>query len=178
MAAEVLVMCSACGRPQRAGPTRCEACAAVLPDTPHPRPVATAVEAAWRYRSLAVRGERLEWRGGGRTLRLRLGAGGVREVRLVQRPLFEALLVAICAAVALALTPSGWTRLALVPVALGSLATCLLARRYRLAVKWEDGKTADLPLGTGPLRQGRTLRRGLAQLAGTLNPRRVTMPPA
>jgi hypothetical protein len=133
------------------------------------------VEARRRRHSLTVQGDRLEWREGARTRRFLLGVGGVREVRLVQRPLFEALAVGICVAVGLTLTPSLLARLALLPVVLLSLAACFLERRYRLAVQLEDGRKAELPLGTGLPRQGRDLQRGLARLTGPLNARGVSV---
>ena len=173
-------MCTACGRPQRAGPLRCEACATRLPEVPRPHGTrggdSAAQVASLRNRSLGVRGESLEWRAGGRLRRFQLGTGGVREVRLLQRPLFEALAVGICVAVGLALLPSLLARLALLPVVLLSLAACFLERRYRLEVRWEHGERAALSLGTGHLRQGRELRRGLQRLTGALNAHGVSVP--
>jgi hypothetical protein len=127
-----------------------------------------ALDTVLGHSSLAVRGDRLEWRVGARTRRFQLGVGGVRVVRFEERPLFESLLVGMVVAIGLTLMPSLVARLALLPVVLISLAACFLERRYRLTVLLEDGKKAGLPLGTGRIHQGRDIRRGLGQLAQTL----------
>lgn len=180
MPAEVLVMCPACGRPQHAGPLRCVACASRLPAVPLPscggEGIPATLETALGHRKIAVRGDRLEWRGGGRTRRFQLGVGGVRELRLEQRPLFESLVVGIAVAIGLALLPALAARLALLPVVLISLAACFLERRYRLTVVLEDGRRTELSLGTCRPQEAADLRRRLGNLAQTLSAYGVSVP--
>lgn len=174
-------MCPACGHPQHAGPFRCAACASALPTAPLPACAAdrqpASLETDLGHSSLAVRGDRLEWRVGATTRRFQLGVGGVREVRLEQRPLFESLVGGVAVIIGLTLMPTLVARLALLPVVLISLAACFLERRYRLTVLLGDGKKADLPLGTGRIHQGRDIRRGLGQLAQTLRAYGVSVQP-
>jgi hypothetical protein len=99
----------------------------------------------------------------------------VREVRLEQRPFFEALAVGLSLALLLAVLPSLAARLALLPVILVSLAACFLKRRYRLSVLLDGGRRAGLPLGTCRVDQVGDLRRRLGSLAQTLEAYGVTV---
>ena len=174
MPAEVLVMCLACARPQSAGPAHCAWCGSPLPSAPLP-PTAQPppdLEAGLGKGTLALIGDRLELRQH-EAGRRQFAVQSVRSVRLVQRPLFEALLLALACALLIVSCPWLWGRLLLVPVMVVSTALCFAERRIRLKLTLENGQRARFDLGTAPRERADRLRRRFVPLAEALSQRGV-----
>jgi hypothetical protein len=178
LSAEVLVMCHACARPQRAGPAHCAWCATPLGSVPLP-PGATAppdLEAGLGKGTLALIGDRLELRQ--RTSgRRQFALHSVRSVRLVQRPLFEALGLSFAACLLIATCPWLWGRLLMIPVMVVSAALCFTERRIRLKVTLDTGERERFDLGTAPRDRADRLTARFLPLAEALSERGVEVGP-
>jgi hypothetical protein len=159
MPVQVLVMCSACGRPQFPTGPACVACGAALPEVPAPAPKSARDQLLSQYEPFLEadfgRGhvfllspKQLEWRVGG-ARRLTADVDQVAAVQLRTRPVWEALLP-----VGIVLAFSAWPSNLGVRVALWALAALwsvagLVQRRCALAVSMKDGRRASLAIGTG-----------------------------
>ncbi|WP_426753204.1 hypothetical protein [Myxococcus sp. Y35] len=150
MPAEVLVMCSACGRPQSAGRPRCIACEALLPEAPLPggpapgQPFFAADLGGGRM--LSGEGTRLFYQPHPSVMVPPVELDSLREVRLESRFFREALALTafallgfVAAALALKLFAFGMA-------ALGVLLA-LTCRSHVLILEPRQGKAVHWPLG-------------------------------
>ncbi|MFZ5468208.1 MAG: hypothetical protein ACOZIN_02125 [Myxococcota bacterium] len=187
--AEVLVMCSQCGRPQLAAKKTCAGCGAQLPQTPEmpqlPSPRDKLLDAFQPFLELSLGGgrrlllsdRRLEWYPpSGKGLSFELG--NVRQVRFRQRPAFEALLFAGAFAVGAAMVP--WLFVQLVFGGLAGVAAiaCLTQKHYALVVHAGGGRrtlllgigAASSPIAQRALSVWESLRLELERLRVTCEP--------
>ncbi|PTL82380.1 zinc ribbon domain-containing protein [Vitiosangium sp. GDMCC 1.1324] len=156
MPAEVLVMCTRCGRPQRAGAGFCSACGAELPEAPLP-PGASTPAAPFLSAELAGGrvltgvGNRLSFRPGASATPFLLELPGLRRLTLVHRPHYEVL---ILSAVALGVLPfvPGPVRVLLGLLALVGVALALTERRYTLVL--ESSGAVETRWDLGSVRRG------------------------
>jgi hypothetical protein len=161
MAAQPLVMCEACGRPQFLAQPTCVACGAKLPDAPASgREIKSARERLLdgyqpyieahlgRGRLLLLSEKQLEWRVGA-TRPLVADLTGIAAVSLRKRRVWEALLPATLIAAAAAWPAHGWARWALAAFAGLWVAAGAVQRRCALWVRMKDGREASIPLGIG-----------------------------
>ncbi len=155
MPTEVLVMCTRCGRPQRAGAGRCAACGAELPEaplppsapaTPHQHPFFSADLGGGRV--ITGEGNRLSFRPGASATPFLLELPGLKRLELVHRPRYEALALTLGALGALPFVSLGAGRVLLGLVALGGVALAFLLRRYTLALESAGGVETRWELGS------------------------------
>ena len=154
MPAEVLVMCSRCGRPQPAG-KRCVACGVELPEVvvapgganTTRNQAQTSFEAELGHgRRLSLSGRRLEWREKEHP-RLTYQAHQLESVTLRARPVYEAL--AFLLPMLMTVVLGQWLRVLGLGLGLAALWACFTQRRYSLRLRTKQGGTADLMLGVG-----------------------------
>ncbi|WNG35903.1 hypothetical protein F0U61_21175 [Archangium violaceum] len=157
MPTEVLVMCSRCGRPQRAGAGRCAACGAVLPDAPLPLRTGSPVAGPFLSAELAGgrvlvgEGNRLSFRPGASATPFLFELPGLRRLSLVHRPRYEALALTVGALGVLPFVQVAPARVLLGLLALVGVVLALLVRRYTLVLDSGQGETRwDL----GPVLRG------------------------
>ncbi|GMU11201.1 hypothetical protein ASNO1_74550 [Corallococcus caeni] len=169
MPAEVLVMCSSCGRPQTAARRRCAFCNAELPEAPLP-PVAPAASAPpprvsplaldlGNRRTLAVSDERLSFQGrpgGGPALDVPWTR--VRRLEWSTRPYLEALGLLAFTALGLLWAPTQAVRLMAFAAGVLGLLLAGLYRHHGLTVELEDGTRMRWPLGMAPRGSAREAR--------------------
>ncbi|RKH45585.1 hypothetical protein D7Y23_25585 [Corallococcus sp. AB050B] len=179
MPAEVLVMCSACGRPQSAARRRCAFCNAELPEAPLPSrsspgtPVPSppgfsplALELGNR-RALAVNGEQLSFQGrpgGGPTLDVPWAR--VRRLEWRTRPYFEALGLLAFTVLGLLWAPTQAVRLLALVAGVIGLGLAALYRHHGLTLELDDGTRMQWPLGMAL--KGSARERGLEAARATL----------
>lgn len=158
MPAEVLVMCSACGRPQSAARRRCAFCNAVLPEAPLPsRAPASPVSSPGvpplsldlgNRRALAVNDAQLSFQGrpgGGPALDVPWTR--VRRLEWRTRLYFEALGLLAFTALGLLWAPTQAVRLMALAAGVIGLGLVALYRHHGLTVELEDGTRMQWPLG-------------------------------
>lgn len=169
MPAEVLVMCSACGRPQTAGRRRCAFCNAELPEAPlPPRPPDAPVPSPGvpplaldlgNRRALAVNDTRLSFQGrpgGGPALDVPWTR--VRRLEWRTRPYFEALGLLAFTALGLFWAPTQAVRIMAFAAGVIGLLLAALYRHHGLTLELDDGTRMQWPLGMalkGSAREGR-----------------------
>ncbi|WP_375744017.1 hypothetical protein NR800_02950 [Corallococcus interemptor] len=179
MPAEVLVMCSACGRPQTAARRRCAFCNAELPEAPLPprSPEASEPPSPWpgvtplaldlgNRRALAVNDARLSFQGrpgGGPALDVPWAR--VKRLEWSTRPYLEALGLLAFTALGLLWAPTQAVRImALAAGVLGVMLTGLY-RHHGLTVELDDGSRMRWPLGMAPRGSAREARLQVARAA-------------
>ncbi|RKH53040.1 hypothetical protein [Corallococcus llansteffanensis] len=186
MPAEVLVMCSACGRPQSAARRRCAFCNAVLPEAPLPPPAPAsrpppsmgplAVVNLGNGRGLSVGVERLTFQGRAKGSPVDVAWIRVRRLEWRSRPYLEALAL-------LAFTVLGfwapYPAMRLMGFLAGAVGLLLAAlyRHHALTVEVEDGVKLQWPLGQalrGSAREARLVA-GLAALTAAARSRGVPL---
>ncbi|AFE04750.1 hypothetical protein COCOR_02651 [Corallococcus coralloides DSM 2259] len=173
MPAEVLVMCSACGRPQTAARRRCAFCNAELPEAPlpprspqAPEPPAPSLPGVsplaldlGNRRALAVNDAQLSFQGrpgGGPTLDVPWNR--VRRLEWRTRPYFEALGLLAFTALGLFWAPTQEVRIMAFVAGVIGLGLAALYRHHGLRVELDDGTRMEWPLGMalkGSAREGR-----------------------
>lgn len=174
MPAEVLVMCSACGRPQSAARRRCAFCNAELPEAPLPprssleasEPPAPSLPGVspltldlGNRRALAVNDTQLSFQGrpgGGPTLDVPWAR--VRRLEWRTRPYFEALGLLAFTVLGLFWAPTQAVRLMAFAAGVIGLGLAALYRHQGLRVELDDGTRMEWPLGMalkGSAREGR-----------------------
>lgn len=170
MPAEVLVMCSECGRPQYATQESCVACGAKLPPAPQPRSPPTGRDAILeafqpfleanlgRGQLLSLSKKRLEWRPGAESKPILFELAALASVQLAQRPVYETLIFAIPALALAFLVGSTVIRVALAAFFVLCVVACLTQRRYELRLRNQHGEHARLYLGTSRPRAGQGAR--------------------
>jgi len=160
MPAEVLVMCSQCGRPQPVG-ERCVACGAALPgafsaaapaEAPAPLPVTLEVGPE---RRLLLTLKRLEWREKEHPP-LVYELTEIKGITLHVRPLFAAL--GFLVPMLMSLTLGRVFRIAGLLLGGVALVACFGLRRYTLRVHTTSGHRAELLLGYGRPGSHRSVR--------------------
>jgi hypothetical protein len=159
MPAQVLRVCSACGRPQFPSGAACVVCGAALPEVLEPAPKSARDQLLGQYEPFLEadfgRGhvfllspKQLEWRVSG-ARRLAADLAQVATVQLRTRPVWEALLpVGVLLALSFWSFPTGVRATLWAVAALWSVAG-LVQRRCALAVSMKDGRHASLFIGTG-----------------------------
>jgi hypothetical protein len=175
---EVLVMCSACGRPQPAGGPRCVACGAALPDAPLPgAPRATEPFVAADLgggRSLTGEGERLSYRAGPSQAPQVVELGSLRGMELRTRAFREALVLAAFAVLGIMARAPALKAVAFGVAALGVLLA-VVCRSHVLVLETAEAGRLRWPLGLarrGSERDARLLA-AWGTLAGVVSARGV-----
>ncbi|NOJ95260.1 hypothetical protein HMI51_20260 [Corallococcus coralloides] len=174
MPAEVLVMCSACGRPQSAARRRCAFCNAELPEAPLPprsspqasEPPAPSLPGVspltldlGNRRALAVNDTQLSFQGrpgGGPTLDVPWVR--VRRLEWRTRPYFESLGLLAFTALGLFWAPTQAVRIMSFAGGVIGLLLAVLYRHHGLMLELDDGTRMQWPLGMalkGSAREGR-----------------------
>ncbi|NNC04186.1 hypothetical protein HJC10_15210 [Corallococcus exiguus] len=161
MPAEVLVMCSACGRPQSAARRRCAFCNAELPEAPLPPRSREASESPaplpgvtplvldlGNRRALAVNDRQLSFQGrpgGGPTLDVPWAR--VRRLEWRARPYFESLGLLAFTALGLFWAPTQAVRIMAFMAGVIGLGLAALYRHHGLTLELDDGTRMQWPLG-------------------------------
>ena len=175
MPAEVLVMCSACGRPQTAARRRCAFCNAVLPEaplppqapaSPPPPPVAPLAVDLGNGRGLSVGAERLTYQGRPVGPPLDVAWTRVRGLEWRTRPYLEALGLLAFAVLGFWAPASPLRLMGFLAGALGLLLAALY-RHHALTVVVEDGARLQWPLGMALKGSAREARLVAARVALT-----------
>lgn len=179
MPAEVLVMCSACGRPQSAARRRCAFCNAELPEAPlpprspdspgsSPPGVSPWVLDLGNRRVLAVGDTQLSFQGrpgGGPTLDMPWAR--VRRLEWRTRPYFEALGLLAFTALGLLWAPTQVVRIMALMAGVIGLGLVTLYRHHGLTVVLDDGTRMEWPLGMALKGSSREARLSSARVALT-----------
>ncbi|MGQ0504642.1 MAG: hypothetical protein ACT4TC_04925 [Myxococcaceae bacterium] len=152
MAAEVVVICVQCGRPQKASGGSCAHCGTALPATRERSARDQLVDAFTPSfetelgggRKLLLSEKRLEWVApvGGFTVNL----SELDSVRLAQRPVYESLIFSALALVAAVFLGTG-PRIALSVLFTFGVAACFLQKRYTLVLTRKSGQSAQILWG-------------------------------
>ncbi|NNB96918.1 hypothetical protein HI113_23735 [Corallococcus exiguus] len=161
MPAEVLVMCSACGRPQTAARRRCAFCNAELPEAPLPPRSPEASESPaplpgvspfaldlGNRRALAVNDTQLSFQGrpgGGPTLEVPWAR--VRRLEWRTRPYFESLGLLAFTALGFFWAPTQAVRIMSIAGGVIGLLLAVLYRHHGLTLELDDGTRMQWPLG-------------------------------
>ncbi|NPC69827.1 hypothetical protein HPP05_08705 [Corallococcus exiguus] len=191
MPAEVLVMCSACGRPQTAARRRCAFCNAELPEAPLPPRSREAAESPASFpgvtplaldlgnrRALAVNDTQLSFQGrpgGGPTLDVPWTR--VRRLEWRTRPYFESLGLLAFTVLGLFWAPTQAVRIMSLAGGVIGLLLVVLYRHHGLTLELDDGTRMQWPLGMalkGSAREGR-LTAARATLADTSRMRGIPL---
>ncbi|MCP3144779.1 hypothetical protein [Pyxidicoccus xibeiensis] len=150
MPVEVLVMCSACGRPQPAGGSRCIACGGALPDAPmpaEPSPRAPFLAAdLGGGRALSGEGERLSYRATPSGAPQVVDLGSLRGLELETRFFREALLLAAFAVLGFVARAPALKAVAFGVAALGVLLA-VVCRSHVLVLETSEPGRVRWPLG-------------------------------
>ncbi|WP_223644974.1 hypothetical protein [Corallococcus sp. EGB] len=179
MPAEVLVMCSACGRPQSAARRRCAFCNAELPEAPLPLRSPEASEAPpqspglpprvldlGNRRALSVNDAQLSFQGrpgGGPALDVPWTR--VRRLEWRTRPYLEALGLLAFTALGLLWAPTQAVRLMALVAGVIGLGLVALYRHHGLSVELDDGTRMEWPLGMALRGSAREARLSAARAA-------------
>ncbi len=160
MAAQVLVMCAACHRPQLSTQKRCVHCGADLPDAPvakeQLRSARDALLASYEPyleatlgggRRILLSERRLEWCAGPNAT-IAFDLPRIRKVRLTARPVWEALIFGGLFALGLALAPWLWAKAVFGGLLLLAVVACVAQKRYALVIDGEPG-CIEAMLGIG-----------------------------
>ncbi|RKH77760.1 hypothetical protein D7Y21_36850 [Corallococcus sp. AB045] len=160
--AEVLVMCSACGRPQSAARRRCAFCNAELPEAPLPPRSPDALESPapslpgvtplaldlGNRRVLAVNDTQLSFQGrpgGGPTLDVPWAR--VRRLEWRTRPYYEPLGLLAFTVLGLFWAPTQAVRIMSFAGGVIGLLLVVLYRHHGLTLELDDGTRMQWPLG-------------------------------
>ena len=156
MPAEVLVMCSACGRPQSAARRRCAFCNAELPEAPlpllapasrpPPPPAASVAVDLGNGRGLSVGAEKLTFQGRARGSPVDVAWMRVRGLEWRTRPYLEALGLLAFAVLGFWAPESPLRLMGFLAGGMGLLLAALY-RHHGLTVVVEDGVRLQWPLG-------------------------------
>ncbi|RYZ38261.1 MAG: hypothetical protein EOO71_24725 [Myxococcaceae bacterium] len=173
MPAEVLVMCSACGRPQTAARRRCAFCNAVLPEaplppqgpvSPPPSRIAPLALDLGNGRGLSMDAERLTFLGRVGGPPLDVAWTRVRRLEWHTRPYVEALGLLAFALLGL-WTPAQALRVMAFAAGVVGLLLAVLYRHQGLTVELEDGARLQWPLGMALRGSAREARLEAARVA-------------
>ena len=160
MTAEVLVLCTHCGRPQRAVLGRCVACGKELPEAPLPSGLGAPTG---RFLCVEFEGGRrlvgeashLSFQEGPSATPLLLELASLRRLALVSRPRYEALALG-AGALALMLGVPAWSvRLGSAVLVLLCLGLAWALRHYTLVLESSGGVETRWELGV--MRRGSPL---------------------
>ncbi|HZA50397.1 MAG TPA: hypothetical protein VE549_06630 [Myxococcaceae bacterium] len=183
MSAEVMVMCSACGRAQSVRP-RCLHCGAVLPDAPVPArapPPIAAVAASDEHvevdlgggRRMVIGPDALELQGSEAPNRFAFAS--MHSVRLEERPLWALVPAVLVLAFAVGFVRSWLLRAVLLVLLAASAWLFARLRRFVVHIEQRDGAPARVDLGAGhrPALENADARRAFIELADELKRRGI-----
>jgi hypothetical protein len=184
MPADVLVMCTQCGRPQFAGEGLCIACGAKLPQTPVTKAELGQAQTARERlldaydpflevnlgsgRRLLLSQRRLEWHPALPKEPVLVDLKELELVRLRFRPVWESLPFAVAGVAFAILASLTFARVGGLFLALVATVACFLQKRCFLELVRKDGAEASLVLGMG--RSGSSMRTRVESIWGSLRP--------